>query len=101
MKDINATVLVDLSLQEEELLKNLHKDARWGINRAIKEGLVVEKGKENDWKEFYLIYKKTVIEGGTNPETLEQLKKNTRAFFVCRYKTKIIAGSGIWFVDEY
>src|SRR3989344_4993171 len=101
MRDVNATVIVDLGLQEEEILKKLDKDARWGINKAIKEGLKVEEGKEEEWKEFYDIYKKTVTEGGTNPEFLENLKENTKVFFVCKYKDKIIAGAGIWFVDEY
>ena len=101
MKDINATVMVDLEGSEDELLKRLHKDARWGINKAIKLGLGVEEGKEQDWREFYSIYRKTVIEGGTNPESLEELKEKTNAFFVCKKQGKIIAGAGIFFTDMY
>tara|TARA_Y100000310_G_scaffold332142_1_gene407156 strand:+ start:1831 stop:2442 length:612 start_codon:yes stop_codon:yes gene_type:complete len=101
MKDINATVIVDLKPEEQELLKNIHKDARWGINRAKREGLIVEAGNKKDWEEFYEIYKKTVVLGGTNPESLEKLKAKTRVFLVCKDKDKIIAGAGIYFADMY
>ena len=57
MKDINATVLVDLEPTEEEIFKSLQKDARWGIKKAIREGLIIEKS--DKWEEFYEIYKHT------------------------------------------
>jgi len=104
MKDINATVIVDLKPSKEELMRNLHKDARWGINRAIKEGLVVEEvedGDEKDWKEFYDIYKTTMLEGGSSPANLEGLKEKSEVLFVCKDKDRVIAGAGIWFVDIY
>ena len=101
MKDINATVIVDLNKNEEQLLKDLHKDARWGINKAIKEGLTVKEGEDEDWKKFYEIYKETIIEGGTNAESLEELKKNTTAFLICKKDEKIIAGAGMNFIDMY
>ena len=38
MKDINATVIIDLTPDEKKIFKNLNKDARWGIKKAEKEG---------------------------------------------------------------
>lgn len=102
MKDVNATVIVDLEPREEDIMKNLHKDARWGINRAKKEGLIVEEAdNEKSWKEFYEIYKKTMEEGGSNPSTLEEIKKKSHILFVCKKNEKIIAGAAIWFVEKY
>jgi len=103
MRDINATIIVDLTPNEEKIKARLHKDARWGIGRAERDGLVVEENQNpEDWKEFYEIYKNTMKLGGTMPETLENLKKNSEVFFVCKNKEgKVIAGAGIWFLDKY
>ena len=49
-KDIQATIIIGLSKPLEDLWKNLDKDARWGVNKARKEGLIVRKGSENDIK---------------------------------------------------
>lgn len=102
MKDKNATVIVDLVPEKKLIMKKLHKDARWGIKRSQKDGLRVQQTVEDkDWQDFYEIYSQTMIEGGSNPESLEKLKENTRAFFVCKKDETIIAGAGIWFTDLY
>ena len=99
MKDINATVIVDLTPSEQEILDNLHKDARWGINRAKRDGLSVEES--DDWSEFYHIYEQTMKEGEAKASSLENLRNNTKKLFICKKDGKIIAGAGIWFVDIY
>ncbi|MDD5133562.1 MAG: peptidoglycan bridge formation glycyltransferase FemA/FemB family protein [Candidatus Nanoarchaeia archaeon] len=102
MKDINATVIVNIEPSEEDILKNLQKDARWGLNKAKNEGLTVrEISSDEEWNNFYEVYKKTVIEGGINPDSLEELKKNTAVLFICEKEGKIIAGAGIFFTDMY
>lgn len=101
MKDVNATVIVDLKPTKKEIFSNLHKDARWGIKRAIKENLKVVEGNEKDWSEFYGLYKKTMRLGGVEAESIEKLKKNTSVLFVCKKDEKIIAVAGIWFTDTY
>ena len=96
MKDKHATILIDLEPTEEEIMKNLQKDARWGIGRAQREGLIVEETNDNDdWSNFYRIFKRMAKEEGGAPPTLEELKCNTHIFFVCKKDTKIIAGAGI------
>ncbi len=99
MKDINATVIVSLGLTEEEILNNLHKDARWGINKAKREGLIVKES--SDWQSFYPIYKHTMTEAGVLATPLETLRNNTKKLFICEKDGKIIAGAGIWFIDIY
>ena len=101
MKDINATVIVDFKNSEEEIISSLHKDARWGIGKAKREGLDVEELKEEDFDKFYEIYKSTVIDGGTNPSSEEEIKKRAEKIFVCKKHGEIIAVAGIWFVDLY
>jgi len=96
MKDINATVIVNITPPEDEILKNLDKDARWGINRAKKDNLIVEEtNKKEDWNEFYNIYKQTIFEGGADIESIEELKKKIIVFFVCKKERKIIAGAAL------
>jgi lipid II:glycine glycyltransferase (peptidoglycan interpeptide bridge formation enzyme) len=96
MKDINSTVIVNLVPEEKKILENLNKDARWGIGRAKREGLVVkETDKEEDWKKFYELYKNTIKKGGADIVPMNELKKNTIAFFVCEKDNKIIAGAGL------
>lgn len=102
MKDINATVIIELDKSEEEIMQNLHKDARWGINRARKEGLVVEETSKNeDWNDFYEIYKKTMELGESKAKSLEELKEKSSVLFICKKEGKIIAGAAIWFADIY
>jgi len=101
MRDLNATVIVDLGPSEAEIMHNLHKDARWGIKRAIREGLIVEEtNKENDWKEFYNIYCDTMKEGGSGIETLEHLKEYAKVFFICKKNNEIIAGATLDIKDN-
>jgi len=93
MKDINATVMVDLTPSKEEIFKNLQKDARWGIKKAMKEGLIVEEAKdEKSWNEFYKIYKEEIGEK-SKIETLEHVKKYGDVLFICKKDNKIIAGA--------
>src|SRR3989338_6618916 len=102
MRDINATVIIDLDKSEEEIINNLHKDARWGINKARKENLIVEEtNKEDDWEEFYEIYKETMKLGDSKAKELEELKAKSRVLFICKKDDKIIAGAAIWFMDIY
>lgn len=98
MKDITATVIVDLTPSKEEIFSNLQKDARWGINKAVKEGLTVEESSE--WEIFYEIYKSTVISGGTNVETLDHLKAHGGVLFVCKKDENIIAGASLEIKNE-
>ncbi len=93
MKDISATVIVDLLPSEEEIFKKLHKDARWGVRKAKKEKLIVEES--DNWKEFYKIYKKTQIEGGNVPKSLNFLRKTSDKLFICKKEGKIIGGAAI------
>jgi len=92
-KDIQATIEIDLSKTIEELWNALDKDARWGVNKAKKEGLTVQEAKEEDWQEFYPIYADTCKRGVIPPLPLEEIKKSK--LFVCKKDTNIIAGAAI------
>ena len=62
MKDINATVIVDLAPDEKKLFKALHKDARWGIKKAQKSGLIIkEECKNADLKEWEFTYVRNYV----------------------------------------
>ncbi|MDP3966501.1 MAG: GNAT family N-acetyltransferase [archaeon] len=97
MKDINATVIVDLEGSEEEMLKRFKKDVRKGINYARRNGLVVEKLTEEELEDFYEVYLDTMKRGGIPPLPLQALKEKVNLVFVCKKDEKIIAGLGIIF----
>ncbi len=100
MKDINATVLVDLEPTEEEIFKSLQKDARWGVKKAIREGLIVEES--DKWEEFYEIYKQTQRGGKATIHPLKIVLETSNILFICNYKEKMIAGLAIGFRgDKY
>lgn len=93
-KDVQATIHVNLEKSKEELLKNLDKDARWGINKAKKEGLRVGKTeKEEAWKRFYEIYEETCKRGGIKPFKFSEIKKENSILLLCLKDEKIIAGA--------
>lgn len=98
MKDINATVIVNLLPSEDEIMKNLHKDARWGIKKAEKEGLIVNES--SDWGEFYQIYKDTIKEGGADIRNLAELKENASVLLLCSKDGRVIAGAALKIEDN-
>jgi lipid II:glycine glycyltransferase (peptidoglycan interpeptide bridge formation enzyme) len=97
MKDKEATVIVDLTPTEEEILKNLDKDARWGINRALKEGLTIEESE--DFESFYDIYKNNIAEAGVRSETIETIIEHTTKLFLCKKEGVVIAGAVLRLVE--
>lgn len=102
MKDINATVMVDLTKEKQEIFKNFKKSDKQGINRALRKGAKIEEARnDEEWEEFYEIYKETMKLGGTDVVSLNELRNNTAKLFLCKFDGKIIAGLGIHFIDEY
>jgi lipid II:glycine glycyltransferase (peptidoglycan interpeptide bridge formation enzyme) len=98
--DVQATIEIDLTRTEEELWNSIDKDARWGVKKAEKEGLLISGiTQESDWKEFYEIYKKTIIAGGIVPDDFDEIKLKDYMLFVCRKNDKIIAGA-IIFIEK-
>lgn len=96
MKDIQATIEIDLTKSEEELWGRLDKDARWGVKKGQKSGLKVDIfNKESAWNEFYDIYKGTIIKGGIVPKDKLGLQKEVDILLLCIKDNKIIAGAAI------
>jgi len=93
-KDFMATIEINLEKSEEELFLKLDKDAKWGINKAVKSLLIVEvREDENTWKDFYEIYKETCLYGKIVPLDIEKVKEGK--LFACIFEGKIIAGAVI------
>ena len=102
MKDINATVIVNIESNEKKILKNLHKDARWGIKRAQKEGLkVYEANSDQDWRDFYHIYREVAKKGGADVQSLDYIQNKTHTLLICKKGDKIMGGATIFFDPVY
>ncbi len=99
MKDVNATVIVNLDRSEDEIFNSLNKPTRTGIRRAIKSGLTVEESQQ--WEEAYEVYKETRQRNNTIIRPLDKLKEWADKLFVCRKDGKIIAINITWFIDLY
>jgi len=101
MKDINATVMVNLDKSEEEIFRSIKKDTRWGIKKAINEGVKIKKAtKDEEWNEFYDIYLGNVKRNRTRTGNLEDFRNNSDVLLLALYKDKIIAGQVFKFGDE-
>ena len=92
-RDIQATIIIDLSDSEEEILKRADRSRRKNIKKAMQENLkFVEAKNEEDWKEWYKIYKKVWTEGGIDYQKLEIFRKLNHKLFLIKKDNKILAG---------
>ncbi len=102
MKDINATVIVDLTSKEKKIFKALHKDARWGIKKAQKSGLIIKEAvSDKEWDEFYKLFKEVVREGGSDVQSINYIKDKAHKLFICYKGKKVIGGAAIFFDSIY
>lgn len=96
-RDVQATIEIDTTKSLEELWKNLDKDARWGVNKAKKEGLTVTEATENDVSELYNLYESMSKHEKIKCLSFNDFKKgkigvNKERILVCKKDGKVIAG---------
>ncbi|MEK6894938.1 MAG: hypothetical protein AABX48_00265 [Nanoarchaeota archaeon] len=96
MKDINATIIINLKgKSEDELYKAVEYSRRKNIQKAIRSGITYEQKHNTEiLKECYKINSKVLIEGGTHPKKYEDwirfIEPDKNPFFVVKFKEKII-----------
>ena len=95
MKDINATILIDLSKSEEEILEKADRSRRKNIRKAEREGLVFVQAQENELNDWYKIYSKVWTLGGLNPEPFASFQKQDYKLYLAK-KDSTILGGGIF-----
>lgn len=100
----NSLSTIEIPIREslDKLWLRLDKKARWGVNKAKKEGAqIIEASTEKEVEEFYKIYEETCKRGNISPVSLNFLKglfnnlKDYNHLLLVRYKNKYIAGSWI------
>ena len=98
--------LLDLSPSEEDLLKNMRKQTRYSIQKAGKDGVLVEiSAKPEDAERFYEIYETTAQEQKFHAFSREYIASEFKAFagagsvkfFFARYKGEIVSAAMIIF----
>ena len=100
-KDIQGTIEIDLNKSLEELWKNADKDARWGVNKARKEGLKIDFPQDESEKNyFYNLYKDTMVWNRLVPKKKEELNKKISKLFLCKKQGEIVAGAAIEIKDN-
>ena len=100
-RDIQATIEIDLGKDLEELWGCVDKDGRWGVNKARKENLEIDfANSEEEIKEFYDLYKETMVYSKLVPKSFVELKKDIDKLFLCKKDGKIIAGAAVKLRDS-
>ena len=75
------TVMLDLTLSEEELLAGMRRQTRYEVRRADKLGITVERGSsEKLFREFHAVQVETAHRQGFVPPSLETLLAEGEAF---------------------
>ena len=75
------TVMIDLSLSEEELLAKMRRQTRYEVRRADKQGIKVTKSNSKEiFKEFHAVQLATARRQGFVPPNLETLMAEREAF---------------------
>ena len=106
MKDINATVIIDIKNKtEEEVMNNFDYSRKKNIKKAIRSGLVIESTDlEADYKKCYDMYAKIILAGGSTPFTYEMLRKWAEEeeweLFAIKKEGKIIGYFSVIKIDE-
>jgi len=107
-KDINPanTLVLDLSLSEEQLLSNMKQKARYNLNLAKKKGVVIEKTTNSEnAKIFYEIAKETSARDKFGVHSKKHYKnlletfgpKRMMVLYLARYEGKYIAANLVSF----
>jgi len=90
------TLLLDLSLSEDDLLKAMHPKTRYNIKLAEKKGVRISEGGEQDFTDFWRLMSLTGerdgfrLHGAEHYKNLLSAKENIK-LFLASYEGKIIA----------
>ena len=89
------TVIIDLSLSEEDLLAGMRRQTRYEVRRAEKLGIVVKTSdSEDDFKEFHRVQLATAKRQGFVPPSLKALLAIREAFGDAAMIYKAVTGEG-------
>lgn len=102
MKDVQATIIIDLEGKKaEDLLKQADRSRKKNINKADASGLIFKEADEKEWQDYYKIYSAVWKEGGVNPEPLEKLKQHENyRLFIAKKDDKVLGGGLIELQQE-
>ena len=75
------TVIIDLTIPEEDLLKNMRRQTRYEVRKADKQGIIVEKShSEQIFHEFYQVQQETAARQHFVPPSEKELLAEHKAF---------------------
>ena len=102
LRQKSATFVIDLTQGLDDLwMKMAKKSCRYSIKRAIREGMVVYRNREKDYRAFYdLCYFFSVDRGLPMPRVREiEIWRKYGILFTVEYRGEVIAGN-LYFSDE-
>ncbi len=91
------TLILDISKEKEDILKNMHQKTRYNIRLAERKGVEVSELKDLELNEFWKIIEETSKRDGfrSHPreyyEKMFNFNKDFLKFYVARYEGKIIS----------
>lgn len=101
-----TTWMLDVSPEEDEILKNMKKDHRYLIKRAERDGVVIKKSTDiADLKHFWPLYDETVKRHKFVPFSRKYVEEEFKAFekdgqtvfFMAEYEGKVLACSVMYY----
>lgn len=111
------TLLLDLSPSEEELLAKMRKSTRYGVRRAQREGVQVQrfskdlnpKDLENELGQFFRLYRQTFKRQGFVPYGYDYFKNEVAAFvaddqvevFLAKWQGQTVAAAIVLYFGDY
>ncbi|MCD4761478.1 peptidoglycan bridge formation glycyltransferase FemA/FemB family protein [bacterium] len=100
------TILLNLRLSEDELLKDMHQKTRYNIRLAGRKGVIASETDVSDFEIFWKLMQATVERDGFRShskghyERLIDFDKKTIRFFRAKYEGRIIAVSIVSFFGD-
>jgi ubiquinone/menaquinone biosynthesis C-methylase UbiE len=92
-KDIQATILVDLTPPIETIWKNMDRSRRKNIRHAMESGLqFVQATTKEEFNKFYSIYVAVWHSGGIEAQSREYFNKPNYKLYLAKYNEEIVGG---------
>ena len=102
----SRTIVLDLSLSEEELLRNMHQKTRYNIRLASRKGVKVREAGKEEFNRFWELMESTSRRDGFRLHEKEHYRKMLEVtpdvfrLFVAEYQGRIVAANMVSFFGD-
>jgi lipid II:glycine glycyltransferase (peptidoglycan interpeptide bridge formation enzyme) len=91
-RDVQATILVDISRTKDELFKSIERSRRKNVKTALRNDLKFIRALNEEWFAWHKIYCKVWEEGGIEAKPLEFFQEDDYRLYLVKKGSQIIGG---------